>query len=160
MSIGKRLAGLLLLTSSLTFPSLALAQAQDDAGNRDETQDPLLEAVKMAIEGSANRNGPARGLRARLAGNHRGPGETRKERGSRQIQERASTQRVLLNCPFPKQRYRPVTGKDGDIAGAPVARNVSGLSVVGDRSGGSCAVLGNDRYSLALASTGLPLPQP
>ena len=141
MSIGKRLAGLLLLTSSLTFPSLALAQAQDDAGNRDETQDPLLEAVD-GVEGSEQEfdqpevSVPGGGI---IVTGRRGRNP-----------ERASTQ--VLNVLSEADIAR--TG-DGDIAGA--LSRVSGLSVVGD---GRVFVRGlGDRYSLALLN-GLPLPSP
>ena len=141
MSIGKRLAGLLLLTSSLTFPSLALAQQQGDAGTGEQSQDPLLEAVE-GDEGSAqDADQPDVSV----------PGGGIIVTGRRGINpERASTQ--VLNVLSEADIAR--TG-EGDIAGA--LSRVSGLSLVGD---GRVFVRGlGDRYSLALLN-GLPLPSP
>ncbi|KPQ28968.1 MAG: TonB-dependent receptor, partial [Porphyrobacter sp. HL-46] len=108
---------------------------------RDETQDPLLEAVD-GVEGSEQEfdqpevSVPGGGI---IVTGRRGRNP-----------ERASTQ--VLNVLSEADIAR--TG-DGDIAGA--LSRVSGLSVVGD---GRVFVRGlGDRYSLALLN-GLPLPSP
>jgi len=137
MSTGKRLAGLLLLTTSLTFPAVLHAQdtaqpapqqdelAQDvESVEEDDYQEPEISVPGgsgIIVTGRRNRN-----------------------------PERSSTQ--VLNVLSEADIAR--TG-EGDIAGA--LGRVTGLSVVGD---GRVFVRGlGDRYSLALLN-GLPLPSP
>ena len=135
MSTGTRLAGLLLLTTSLTFPALAHAQSaepqSEDAQTAEVAEVPPEDEVEqpdisvpgggIIVTGRRNRD-PAR----------------------------ASTQ--VLNVLTEADIAR--TG-EGDIAGA--LGRVSGLSLVGD---GRVFVRGlGDRYSLALLN-GLPLPSP
>lgn len=138
MSTGTRLAGLLLLTTSLTFPALAQTaepQSEDvlaaeaaeappeDTGAEDEAEQPDISVPGGGIIVTGRRN--------------RDPA-------------RASTQ--VLNVLTEADIAR--TG-EGDIAGA--LGRVSGLSLVGD---GRVFVRGlGDRYSLALLN-GLPLPSP
>lgn len=143
MSTGTRLAGLLLLTSSLTFPSVLFAQTADDAGNdedqmaqdtgaAEEDQDDAQQEDDQDVEISV----PGGGIIV-TARRNRDP-------------ERSSTQ--VLNVLTEADIAR--TG-EGDIAGA--LTRVTGLSVVGD---GRVFVRGlGDRYSLALLN-GLPLPSP
>jgi len=139
MSTGKRLAGLLLLTSSLTFPSFAFAQEQDTPPSQDEADDPLAEAIGAVDEEEIDE--PDVSV----------PGGSIIVTGRRQRDPvRGSTQ--VLNVLTAEDIAR--TG-EGDIAGA--LSRVTGLSVVGD---GRVFVRGlGDRYSLALLN-GLPLPSP
>ena len=149
MSTGTRLAGLLLLSTALTVPSLVLAQdtgtppgtgaegppVDEDAPPPDTAQpgpdpaDPALEAEPdVSIPGGA----------IVVTGQRR-----------RDVQ-RASTQ--VVNVLSAEAIAR--TG-EGDIAGA--LNRVTGLSTVGN---GLVYVRGlGDRYSLALLN-GLPLPSP
>jgi hypothetical protein len=136
MSTGKRLAGLLLLTTSLTLPSVLHAQdtaadepgmeAQPDEGevaSEEELRQPdiSIPGGGIIVTGRRNRD-PARSS--------------------------AQVLTVLSEADIAR------TG-EGDIAGA-LAR-VSGLSLVGN---GRVFVRGlGDRYSLALLN-GLPLPSP
>ncbi|MFB0612692.1 TonB-dependent receptor domain-containing protein [Aurantiacibacter poecillastricola] len=150
MTTGKKLAGLLLLTTALSMPGIALAQgtqgstgaasgsptaADDDAGDllqdveglpgeaEGEYEDPDISVPggSIIVTGRVNRN-----------------------------PERSSTQ--VVNVLSSEQIAR--TG-EGDIAGA--LSRVTGLSVVGN---GLVYVRGlGDRYSLALLN-GLPLPSP
>ncbi|MBD2841137.1 TonB-dependent receptor domain-containing protein [Erythrobacter rubeus] len=139
MSIGKRLAGLLLLSTSLAFPTTLYAQSANvadppqndddaiddvDAGQEeDEVEEPEISVPGGGIIVTGRRN--------------RNP-------------ERSSTQ--VLNVLSEADIAR--TG-ESDIAGA--LGRVTGLSVVGD---GRVFVRGlGDRYSLALLN-GLPLPSP
>ncbi|MEQ5788907.1 TonB-dependent receptor [Erythrobacter sp. NFXS35] len=137
MSTGTRLAGLLLITTSLTFPSVLQAQAAeatqpaedqltedvDGVDPEEEMQQPEISVPGGGIIVTGRRN--------------RDP-------------ERNSTQ--VLNVLTEEDIAR--TG-ESDIAGA--LGRVSGLSVVGD---GRVFVRGlGDRYSLALLN-GLPLPSP
>lgn len=136
MTTGTRLAGLLLLTSSLTFPGVLHAQAvpvetdppaQDVLDNQTSSDDEY-EQPDISVPGGGIIVTGRRG---------RNP-------------ERSSTQ--VLNVLSEADIAR--TGA-GDIAGA--LGRVSGLSVVG---GGRVFVRGlGDRYSLALLN-GLPLPSP
>ncbi len=135
MSTGTRLAGLLLLTTSLTFPAIVHAQSTDpqtedqaaapadDSAPEEQIEEPevSIPGGGIIVTGRRNRN-----------------------------PERASTQ--VLNVLSEADIAR--TG-EGDIAGA--LGRVSGLSLVGD---GRVFVRGlGDRYSLALLN-GLPLPSP
>ncbi|WP_296722135.1 TonB-dependent receptor [Erythrobacter sp.] len=135
MSTGKRLAGLLLLTTSLTVPAVAHAQAADA-----QTEDELTAQVEDTppeeqIEES-DVSIPGGGI---IVTGRRGRNP-----------ERASSQ--VLNVLSEADIAR--TG-EGDIAGA--LSRVSGLSLVGN---GRVFVRGlGDRYSLALLN-GLPLPSP
>jgi hypothetical protein len=139
MSTGARLAGLLLLTSSLVFPAVAYAQqAEEDAAQQPE--DELLGDVEGAQEDDQADNPdvsiPGGGI---IVTGRRGRNP-----------ERASTQ--VLNVLSEADIAR--TG-ESDIAGA--LGRVSGLSLVGN---GRVFVRGlGDRYSLALLN-GLPLPSP
>ncbi|APE27859.1 TonB-dependent receptor domain-containing protein [Aurantiacibacter gangjinensis] len=140
MNTGKQLAGLLLLTTALTFPGIAAAQ---DTGDSDPTvrdlpepqsDDPVdpgddepdqpdisIPGGDIIVTGRINRN---------------------PERSATQVVNVLSTEQIAR------------TG-EGDIAGA--LSRVTGLSVQGD---GFVFVRGlGDRYSLALLN-GLPLPSP
>lgn len=142
MSTGTRFAGLLLLTTSLTFPVAAHAQISDPqeadeaqasrAEDAQDRQDPGQEEAADEPEISI----PGGGIIV-TGRRNRNP-------------ERSSTQ--VLNVLSEEDIAR--TG-EGDIAGA--LGRVTGLSVVGD---GRVFVRGlGDRYSLALLN-GLPLPSP
>ncbi|QIQ85468.1 TonB-dependent receptor [Erythrobacter sp.] len=135
MSTGTRLAGLLLLTTSLTFPSLLHAQETGQA-----SEDELTDDVQ-GVEEEEDFDQPEISV----------PGGGIIVTGRRtRNPERASTQ--VLNVLSEEDIAR--TG-EGDIAGA--LGRVTGLSVVGD---GRVFVRGlGDRYSLALLN-GLPLPSP
>jgi len=140
MLTGTRLAGLLLLTTSLTLPSVLHAQtAPDDTAQASEpAQDPLADAVEGEPETFEDPDISIPGGGIVVTG--------RRNRNP----ERASTQ--VLNVLTEADIAR--TG-EGDIAGA--LGRVSGLSLVGN---GRVFVRGlGDRYSLALLN-GLPLPSP
>ncbi|GAA0271937.1 TonB-dependent receptor [Alteraurantiacibacter aestuarii] len=137
MTTGKQLAGLLLLTTALTFPGAALAQDADTA-----PADELLDTVEgvdpqddyeepdISIPGGTDRII----VTGRI---NRDPTQT-----STQVVSVLSTEQIAR------------TG-EGDIAGA--LGRVTGLSVQGQ---GFVYVRGlGDRYSLALLN-GLPLPSP
>ncbi|MEO0463537.1 MAG: TonB-dependent receptor [Pseudomonadota bacterium] len=136
MSTGTRLAGLLLLTTSLTFPTVLHAQSTPPT----DSEDPLAQDVD-GVEDEDEFEEPEISI----------PGGTIIVTGKRNRNpERASTQ--VLNVLSEEDIAR--TG-EGDIAGA--LGRVTGLSVVGD---GRVFVRGlGDRYSLALLN-GLPLPSP
>jgi hypothetical protein len=139
MLTGTRLAGLLLLTTSLTLPSMLHAQdvTEDTATEEEVAQDPLTGEV----EGEP----PAEDIDISIPG-----GEIVVTGRRGRNPERASGQ--VLNVLTEADIAR--TG-DGDIAGA--LGRVSGLSLVGN---GRVFVRGlGDRYSLALLN-GLPLPSP
>ena len=138
MSIGTRLAGLLLLTTSLTFPAVLHAQEVTDEAPSD---DPLAQDVE-GVEEEDDFQQPDISV----------PGGSsiivtgRRNRNP----ERASTQVLSVLSEADIAR----TG-ESDIAGA--LGRVTGLSLVGD---GRVFVRGlGDRYSLALLN-GLPLPSP
>ncbi len=140
MSTGKRLAGLLLLTTSLSFPAIVNAQENNTPPTSEEETDELLEDVDGVEEqeefDTPDISVPGGGIIV-TGRRNRNP-------------ERASTQ--VLNVLSEADIAR--TG-EGDIAGA--LGRVTGLSVVGD---GRVFVRGlGDRYSLALLN-GLPLPSP
>ena len=135
MTTGKQLAGLLLLTTALTFPGVAFAQETEsapddtqfdntaDAQDPDDYQEPdvSIPGGSIIVTGRINRN---------------------PERNSTQVVNVLSTEQIAR------------TG-EGDIAGA--LGRVTGLSVQGQ---GFVYVRGlGDRYSLALLN-GLPLPSP
>jgi len=135
MSTCKRLAGLLLLTTSLTIPAIVHAQEVEPQSENEltaeveetppeeqfEESDVSIPGGGIVVTGKRNRN-----------------------------PERSSTQ--VLNVLTEADIAR--TG-EGDIAGA--LSRVSGLSLVGN---GRVFVRGlGDRYSLALLN-GLPLPSP
>lgn len=137
MSTGKRLAGLLLLTTSLTFPTALYAQSADPAASEDE-----LAQDAQTTEGEEEYDEPEVSVPG-------GSGIIVTGRRNRNP-ERSSTQ--VLNVLSEADIAR--TG-EGDIAGA--LGRVTGLSLVGD---GRVFVRGlGDRYSLALLN-GLPLPSP
>ena len=135
MTTGTRLAGLLLLTTSLTFPAVVHAQSTP------EEADPLAQEVEGVQEDEEPQEPevsvPGGGNIIVTGRRTRNP-------------ERNSTQ--VLTVLSEAQIAR--TG-EGDIAGA--LQRISGLSLVGD---GRVFVRGlGDRYSLALLN-GLPLPSP
>lgn len=146
MSTGKRLAGILLLGTALTFPSLAFAQdtqgvppgddpSTEDSAERSEDQiDPAAdESDEQEIEVSV----PG-GNRVII----RGTRDRDVSRDSGQVLSVLTSEDIAR------------TG-EGDVAGA--LTRVTGLSTVGD---GRVFVRGlGDRYSLALLN-GLPLPSP
>ncbi|UAB77983.1 TonB-dependent receptor [Erythrobacter sp. SCSIO 43205] len=139
MSTGTRLAGLLLLTSSLTFPSVLYAQ-EADQGSADA--DPLAQDVG-AVEQQEEEEFDDVDISV--------PGGGIIVTGRRNRDPVRSSSQVL-NVLTEEDIAR--TG-EGDIAGA--LTRVTGLSVVGD---GRVFVRGlGDRYSLALLN-GLPLPSP
>ncbi|WP_298468324.1 TonB-dependent receptor [uncultured Erythrobacter sp.] len=139
MSISKRLAGLLLLTTSLTVPTVLHAQSADDAATDDAEEQLAQDDQGAQVEEEAEEpeiSVPGGGIIV-TGRRNRNP-------------ERNSTQ--VLNVLTEESIAR--TG-EGDIAGA--LGRVSGLSVVGS---GRVFVRGlGDRYSLALLN-GLPLPSP
>ncbi len=131
MNTGKRLAGLLLLTSALTFPGAAFAQDTDSPDGVEEgsTPEDEYEAPDVSMSG-----GNTIIVTGRI---NRDP-----TRNSTQVVSVLSTEQIAR------------TG-EGDIAGA--LSRVTGLSVQGQ---GFVYVRGlGDRYSLALLN-GLPLPSP
>ncbi|MCK0127697.1 TonB-dependent receptor [Erythrobacter sp. F6033] len=132
MSTGTRLAGLLLLTTSLSFPSVLYAQSADEPPANAEEPEQDAEEIQEEPDISV----PGGGIIV-TGRRNRNP-------------ERNSTQ--VLNVLSEADIAR--TG-ESDIAGA--LGRVSGLAVVGD---GRVFVRGlGDRYSLALLN-GLPLPSP
>jgi len=133
MSTDKRLAGLLLLTTSLTFPTVLHAQAADETQESEPaqtvTEEEEFDEPEISVPGGSGIIVTGR--------RNRNP-------------ERSSSQ--VLNVLSDEDIAR--TG-EGDIAGA--LGRVTGLSLVGD---GRVFVRGlGDRYSLALLN-GLPLPSP
>lgn len=141
MSTGKQLAGLLLLTTALTIPGVALAQGTVGESGTDaegSTQQPQGEESVAAPEEEAEISIPGGGGEIIVTG-----------RRTRDV-TRSSTQ--VVSVLTSEQIAR--TG-EGDIAGA--LGRVTGLSVQGQ---GFVYVRGlGDRYSLALLN-GLPLPSP
>lgn len=157
MSTGTRLAGLLLLSTALTFPGLALAQDTGTPPSTGADGTPLGEEAETpenvqpgpdtppntaAVEGEPADADPA---------DVSVPGGAIVVTGQRRRDvQRASTQ--VVNVLSAEAIAR--TG-EGDIAGA--LSRVTGLSTVGN---GLVYVRGlGDRYSLALLN-GLPLPSP
>lgn len=141
MSTGKQLAGLLLLTTALTFPGAALAQGTvgtPETGAEGTPPDPQNEQDAAGAEQEAEISIPGGGGEIIVTGRRR------------QDVTRSSTQ--VVSVLTSEQIAR--TG-EGDIAGA--LGRVTGLSVQGQ---GFVYVRGlGDRYSLALLN-GLPLPSP
>jgi len=137
MSTGARLAGLLLITTSLSFPSMVQAQQSSPSP---ETEDPLIDDVQGTSQEEVQKEPeisvPGGGIIV-TGRRNRDP-----VRNSGQVLNLLSAEDIAR------------TG-DGDIAGA--LTRVTGLSLVGD---GRVFVRGlGDRYSLALLN-GLPLPSP
>lgn len=151
MSTGTRLAGLLLITTALTFPSLASAQ---DAGTGAEgfplgEQAETPENVQPGPD-TPNEQDPEIGSEAGEPDISLPGGSIVVTGQRRRDVQRASTQVVSVLSSEAIAR----TG-EGDIAGA--LNRVTGLSTVGN---GLVYVRGlGDRYSLALLN-GLPLPSP
>ena len=142
MPYGKRLAGLLLLTTSLTLPSVL--HAQDAPPEEPVPAEDSAEPLTDAADGEA----PAEDLQGADISL---PGGDIIVTGRRQ-RNPARTSGQVLNVLSEADIAR---SGEGDIAGA-LAR-VSGLSLVGS---GRVFVRGlGDRYSLALLN-GLPLPSP
>lgn len=138
MNTGKQLAGLLLLSTALTFPGVASAQEtpepepeqvdEQDLDPADEQLDEIYEEPEISIPGGGI---VVTGRRNRDV-----------TRSSAQVVSVLSAEEIAR------------TG-EGDIAGA--LGRTTGLSVVGN---GNVFVRGlGDRYSLALLN-GLPLPSP
>ncbi|AKM07681.1 TonB-dependent receptor domain-containing protein [Pelagerythrobacter marensis] len=147
MSTGKQLAGLLLLTTALTFPGAALAQGT--VGSPDTGADAASasenEAEPADQAGDVER--PADEAEISIPG---GGGEIIVTGRRTRDVTRSSTQ--VVSVLTSEQIAR--TG-EGDIAGA--LGRVTGLSVQGQ---GFVYVRGlGDRYSLALLN-GMPLPSP
>jgi outer membrane receptor protein involved in Fe transport len=139
MSTGTRLAGLLLLTTSLTFPAVLHAQSAESPS--DEAEDDLTQDSQGAADEDEFQE-----PEVSVPG---GSGIIVTGRRGRNPQ-RSSTQ--VLSVLSEEDIAR--TG-EGDIAGA--LSRVTGLSLVGD---GRVFVRGlGDRYSLAMLN-GLPLPSP
>jgi TonB-dependent receptor len=139
---GTRLAGLLLLTTALTVPSVLHAQEMppEEETSTEQAGDPLADAV----EGEP----PAEDLQETDISV---PGGDIIVTGRRQRNPERSSGQVLSVL----SEADIARSGEGDIAGA-LAR-VSGLSLVGS---GRVFVRGlGDRYSLALLN-GLPLPSP
>ncbi|GAB5348193.1 TonB-dependent receptor domain-containing protein [Alteriqipengyuania sp. 357] len=150
MSTGKQLAGLLLLSTALTFPGVAFAQstgsaASGNAASQPDTQTPAEEPIDPADNDDID---PAQddvdvsvpGGNVITVTGRRGPRDI--TRSSAQVVSVLSTEDIAR------------TG-EGDIAGA--LSRVTGLSNTGN---GRVFVRGlGDRYSLALLN-GLPLPSP
>ncbi len=140
MSTGKQLAGLLLLTTALTFPGAAIAQTMEpDAPPASEEQaDDIVDTPEQDNFDETDISIPGGGSEIIVTG-----------RRNRDL-TRSSTQVVSVLSAAEIAR----TG-EGDIAGA--LGRVTGLSVQGQ---GFVYVRGlGDRYSLALLN-GLPLPSP
>ncbi|TRD12021.1 TonB-dependent receptor [Erythrobacter insulae] len=139
MSTGTRLAGLLFLSSSLSFPTALYAQSTDAPAPQEAEGDAVEDIGDLQDESEADQpeiSVPGGGIIV-TGRRNRDP-------------ERNSTQ--VLNVLSEADIAR--TG-ESDIAGA--LGRVSGLAVVGD---GRVFVRGlGDRYSLALLN-GLPLPSP
>ena len=139
MSTGKRLAGLLLLTTSLTFPAVLHAQSAEPA-DAQQAEEELLEDVQD-VDGEAEAEQPEISV----------PGGGIIVTGRRNRNPERSSSQVLTVL---SEADIARTG-ESDIAGA--LGRVTGLAVVGD---GRVYVRGlGDRYSLALLN-GLPLPSP
>ncbi|MXO90973.1 TonB-dependent receptor domain-containing protein [Pontixanthobacter aquaemixtae] len=138
MTKSKRLTGLLLLTSALTFPGAALAQDTETPESGAATLPDQEQAAEPEDEGFEDPDISIPGGEIVVTG-----------RRNRDVM-RASPQVVSVLSSEEIAR----TG-EGDIAGA--LGRVTGLSVVGN---GNVYVRGlGDRYSLALLN-GLPLPSP
>lgn len=138
---------LLLVTSALVTPSLALAQAVEEPAEAGVAEEGATEQpVEAATDGSAvTEEAPDEGIDVSIPG-----GEIVVQGRRLQNVEKAAPQVVSLLSSADIAR----TG-EGDIAGA--LGRVTGLSVVGN---GYVYVRGlGDRYSLALLN-GSPLPSP
>jgi len=155
MSTGKRLAGLLLFTTALSFPGHAYAQGTGGPPNTgaegttpDENADEVLTDT---AQGTAQTQQPDALEEQQPDVSIPGGGGTIVVTGRRRTDpERSSTQVVSVLSAESIAR----TG-EGDIAGA--LSRVTGLSTAGN---GLVYVRGlGDRYSLALLN-GLPLPSP
>lgn len=145
MSIGKQLAGWLLLTTALTTPSVVFAQDQGQPGDDADSeaaaqQQPVDETLEEDIQDEGpDISIPGGGNIITVTG----------RRGPRDI-TRSSTQVVSVLSSEDIAR----TG-DGDIASA-----ISRVTGISDNGDGRVFVRGlGDRYSLALLN-GLPLPSP
>ena len=146
MSTGKQLAGLLLLSTALTFPGVAFAQSSSgNTASQPSTQTPVEEPINPEDNDDI---GPDQGdVDVSIPGGNiitvtgrRGPRDV--TRSSAQVVSVLSTEDIAR------------TG-EGDIAGA--LSRVTGLSNTGN---GRVFVRGlGDRYSSALLN-GLPLPSP
>ena len=133
MTTAKRLAGLLLLTTSLTLPSVSYAQ---EAPPEDAAEQPADEASEPQELEETDISLPGGGIIVT----------------GRRNRDPARTSGQVLNVLSEADIAR---SGEGDIAGA--LTRVSGLSLVGN---GRVFVRGlGDRYSLALLN-GLPLPSP
>ena len=145
MSTGKQLAGLLLLSTALTFPGVAFAQSSSgNTASQPEVETPAEEPINPEDNDDIE---PAQGdVDVSIPGGNiitvtgrRGPRDV--TRSSAQVVSVLSTEDIAR------------TG-EGDIAGA--LSRVTGLSNTGN---GRVFVRGlGDRYSSALLN-GLPLPK-
>lgn len=143
MTTGKQLAGLLLLTTALTFPGVALAQGT--GGNAGTAVEPATDDQVLSDAEGVGDDQVQEQPKVSIPG-----GTITVRRSINRNPERTSTQ--VVNVLSTEDIAR--TG-EGDIAGA--LGKVTGLSVV---EGGKVFVRGlGDRYSLALLN-GLPLPSP
>ncbi|GMN02952.1 TonB-dependent receptor domain-containing protein [Erythrobacter sp. MTPC3] len=137
MSTGTRLAAILLLSTSLTFPTALYAQSAEQPPAEEAGDDPEIEGEQTEEELEQPEVSVPGGGIIVTGRRNRDP-----ERNSTQVLS------VLSEADIAR------TG-ESDIAGA--LGRVTGLSVVGD---GRVFVRGlGDRYSLALLN-GLPLPSP
>lgn len=146
MSTGKRLAGLLLLSTALSFPAVSLAQ---DAGVTAPGNDPSIASTEDPGQPETQ---PTEDLQDTEQADISVPGGSMIVVTGQRSRDpvRSSTQVVSVLSSEDIAR----TG-EGDIAGA--LTRISGLSLVGN---GRIFVRGlGDRYSLALLN-GLPLPSP
>lgn len=144
MNTGKQLAGLLLLSTALTYPGLALAQ---DTGPETGSEDTLAEEAEGLDDAAQQEEEVYEEPDISIPG---GGGEIIVTGRRQRDVTRSSTQ--VVSVLTTEQIAR--TG-EGDIAGA--LGRVTGLSVQGN---GFVYVRGlGDRYSLALLN-GLPLPSP
>ncbi|WP_370178886.1 TonB-dependent receptor domain-containing protein [Alteriqipengyuania sp.] len=150
MSTGKQLAGLLLLSTALTFPGVVFAQdtgsaPSGNAASQPDVQTPAEEPINPEDNGQVDESQgevdvSIPGGNLITVTGRRGPRDI--TRSSSQVVSVLSTEDIAR------------TG-EGDIAGA--LNRVTGLSNVGN---GRVFVRGlGDRYSLALLN-GLPLPSP
>ena len=138
MSTGKQLAGLLLLTTALTYPAAAIAQSTGEEDEVSDTQPPEEAAEEEQVEEQAQPDISVPGGAIIVTG-----------RRQRDVTRSSSQVITVLDTESIAR-----TG-EGDIAGA--LGRVTGLSTQGN---GLVYVRGlGDRYSLALLN-GLPLPSP
>lgn len=151
-STGRRLAGLLLLTTALSFPVVAQAQGTTSPPNAAASPDPKREADALIEEPATPADIAAAEEAAPDEVDVSVPGGVIVVTGRRGPRDVARSSSQVVSVLSAEDIAR--TG-EGDIAGA--LSRVTGLSDNGD---GRVFVRGlGDRYSLALLN-GLPLPSP